>query len=129
MHTFIPDQADINGWLVKLFKTRQEFYVDLHRYAEALAHPDPDRVKRFIEDVNFYDRDDPLIRLARALQEGTPSRRLIWRSALDEARGQSLYAQALARGYGYLQAASDYFIGDIGQEALKDRLERGAQGV
>jgi hypothetical protein len=129
MHTFIPDQQDIEGWLERLFETRQQFYVDLERYAGAFAHPDPDKVRRFLDEVNFYHDRDPLIQLARSIQAGTPETGIDLRSALDAAATQSQYAQALRRGYHYLEAASGYFTGQLDEAALADALERGKQGV
>jgi hypothetical protein len=129
LHTFIPDQEDIEGWLERLFRARQAFYVDIRRYARAFASPDPSKFKRFIVDVHFYDRDDGLIRLARSIQDGLPDEEIDLHKAVEAAADQSQYAQALRRGYLYLQAASDYFGSEIGPGALLDSLERGKQGV
>lgn len=129
MHTFIPDQEDVDGWLERLFETRQRFYVDIRRYAEAFAQPDPDKVRRFLDEVNFYDARDPLIRLARSIQVGTPEIEIDLAAALNAAAKQSQYAQALRRGYLYLEAASGYFVGQVDAAALADALERGKQGV
>jgi hypothetical protein len=129
MHTFIPDQEDVEGWLERLFKTRQQFYVDIRRYAEAFARPDPAKVRRFLDEVNFYQDQDPLIRLARSIQAGIPEIEIDLPAALAAAATQSQYAQALRRGYLYLEAASGYFEGRIDESALADALERGKQGV
>ena len=129
LHTFIPDQEDIDGWLERLFKTRQLFYVDIRRYASAFADPDPDKVKRFIVDVHFYEGQDPLIRLARSIQRGAPETGIDLQEALEAAVSQSQYAQSLRRGYLYLQAASDFFERRINEQTFMDRLERGKQGV
>lgn len=129
LHTFIPDQQDVEGWLERLFKTRQQFYVDLERYAEAFADPDPGKVRRFLDEVNFYQEQDPLIRLARSIQAGKPETEIDLPAAVDAAASQSQYAQALRRGYCYLEAASRYFTGQLDEAALADALERGKQGV
>lgn len=129
LHTFIPDEEDIDGWLERVFKMRQRFYVDIRRYAEAFANPDADKVRRFIVDVNFYQDADPLIRLARSIQAGTPDTSIDLQAAVEAAASQSQYAQALRRGYIYLQAASDLFVRRIDEETFQDRLERGKQGV
>jgi hypothetical protein len=129
LHTFIPDEQDIDGWLGRLFKMRQCFYVDIRRYAEAFADPDPDKVRRFIVNVNFYDDSDPVIRLARSIQMATPDTTIDLSAAIEAAASQSQYAQALRRGYVYLQAASDLFERRIDEETFQDRLERGKQGV
>jgi hypothetical protein len=129
LHTFIPDQEDIDGWLERLFRTRQQFYVDLSRYAEAFARPDPDKVSRFLDGVNFYDGQDSLIRLARSIQAGAADAAIDLQAAVEAAATQSQYAQALRRGYLYLEAASDFFVGQIDEVTLADALERGKQGV
>jgi hypothetical protein len=128
MHTFIPDEDDVHAWLGRLFAARQRWHVDLDRYAEALAGPDPDRVRRFITDVNFYDAADPLIRMARSLQQGEAEASEDVEAALEAAAGQSQYALALRRGLLYLRAASDYFEGRLGDEELNDRLDIGRPG-
>lgn len=129
LHTFIPDEEDVDGWLERVFQMRQQFYVDIRRYAEAFARPDPDKVQRFLIDVNFYEASDPLIRLARSIQEGRPDTTIDLHAAVEAAASQSQYAQALRRGMIYLQAASDLFEERIDDETFKDRLERGKQGV
>jgi hypothetical protein len=129
LHTFIPDQDDIEGWLERLFQTRQEFYVDLKRYAEAFACPDPDKLRRFLDEVSFYDPQDPLIRLARSIQAGVPEAGIDLPAAVAAAAKQSQYAQALRRGYLYLEAASSFFEGRLDEATFADALERGKQGV
>jgi hypothetical protein len=129
LHTFIPDEEDIDGWLERLFDTRQRFYVDIRRYGSAFADPDPDMVKRFIVGVHFYEGQDLLIRLARSIQRGAPDEGIDLQEALAAAASQSQYAQALRRGYLYMQAASDFFERRIDEQTFRDRLERGKQGV
>jgi hypothetical protein len=65
----------------------------------------------------------------RSIQNGTPDTSIDLQTALEAAATQSQYAQALRRGYIYLQAASDLFERRIDDEAFKDRLERGKQGI
>ena len=127
LHTFIPDRDDIEPWLEKLATLRQQFYVDVDRYAAAIYRPDPVKVKRFITDVNFYDGEDPIVAATRGIQHGEG----VTASQVKEAAGaeaKSHYAQALQMGYGYLCAASDFFTSDMTPEALKERLDVGQPG-
>jgi hypothetical protein len=128
LHTFIPDRDDIEGWLERLFATRQQFYVDIERYAEAFADPDPDKMKRFVHDVNFYDGTDPIIRLARSLQRGEADEPIDLNDAIEAAASQSQYAQALRKGYLYTQAASEYFERRLDEATLRDQLDIGKPG-
>lgn len=128
IHTFIPDEEDVHGWLERLFAARQRFRVDLRRYAEALANPDPQKVRRFIEEPGFYDAADPLIRLARDIQDGQAGENMDIEGAIRSASSGSQYAGALARGLSYLRAASDYFERRVGEQELRELLDIGRPG-
>jgi hypothetical protein len=110
LHTFDPDEAHIEAWLGGLYRLQQRFYVDVDRYAAAVARPDPEKVRRYIAETGFYDRKEPIIATARALQrqgEGTRDPAQV-REALA-ADACSHYAQALKKGCGYLLAANAFF--------------------
>lgn len=128
LHTFKPDSDDIEGWLERLFDARQRFRVEIRRYAEALANPDPQKVRRFIEEVNFYDASEPLIRFARSVQRGAPEESIDLDEAFEAAAEGSQYARALRRGLGYLRAGSAFFEGRLERDVLEDRLDIGKPG-
>jgi hypothetical protein len=127
MHTFIPDRDNIESWLDKLFSVQQRFTIDLRRYAEAIERPDTEKVRRFIDEPNFYDRGEPIIRIARQIQhEGKADSKQVAEAAAADAK--SHYAQALRMGLGYLRNASDFFEGKLSADELSDRLEIGRPG-
>ncbi len=123
LHTLIPDHQDIEGWLERLIDLRQRYRVNVERYTQALTDPDPGCVKRFIEEVNFYDPDEGLIRLARSIQRGEPAEETDLDEALDAAADGSHYAGALRRGVLYAFAADGYFRGRIGSDEFRTQLE------
>lgn len=127
LHTLIPDDQDAEGWLEHLFKLRQEFRVDVRRYAEAIARPDLQKLRRFIVETRFYDPQEPLIAAARALQHGQA---LPAAKVRDGLRGEPAthYGKALKTGCGYLLAASELFSGKLSEEAANQRLEIGKPG-
>jgi hypothetical protein len=127
IHTLSPDEAHVETWLDGLFGLQQRFYVDVERYAEAIAQPDPDKVRRFITEVNFYDRAEPIIVTARALQRGE-ERSAKQVLAAIHADARSHYAQALKMGCGYLVSASAFFAGKISARELRERLDIGKPG-
>ncbi len=123
LHTFEPDEENIDIWLPRLFAWRKEQLETGQRYAEAYRTPDPNKVRRFITDSNFYDRTDALIRLARSLQRGNLSGTGEVQSALTSPHAQRChYARSLEIAYQRLQAASDYFTRTINEPQLKMRL-------
>ncbi len=126
MHTFSPDRADVPGWLDKLLNTLQQFPMEMSRYARIAAEWDPAKVKRYLEDTHFYDRDDALIRCARDVQHGRPVSAAGVVDALAATTDESSrYARALAKGLGYVIAASQLFEGDISVEEAKTRFDVG----
>jgi len=127
LHTFIPDRDDIEAWLDKLAKLRQQFDVDLERYAKAVAEPDPQKVQRFIVEMNFYDREDSIILAARKIQRGESVSSADVVTAVEADAG-SHYGQAIQMGYGYLKAASDFFTSDSDPEDLRNQLDIGKPG-
>ena len=104
-------------------KRFQRFYVDVQRYAEMLNNPDPELMRRFIIEANFYDRRDGLIAMARALQRNTKLPATTFDEAYRQAARQSQYAQALRMGLRYLFAASDFFENKISEEETRKRFD------
>jgi len=127
IHTFIPDAGDVEGWLDRLFALQQGFQVDVRRYAEAIKNPDPDRVRRFITEGDFYGPEEPIISAARRLQRGenVPSSQV---EDAYSAHPVSHYARALKLAFGYLRAASAFWTGDIALGDLPERFDIGQPG-
>jgi uncharacterized protein (DUF2267 family) len=128
MHTLIPDEDNPEGWIARLFKRKQEFYVDLARYDKAIRNPDPEKLRKYIIDDNFYDAKEPIIAVARRLQQGEQVLSTEIKEALHQVP-RSHYAQALKLAYGYLQAASDFFTSTMALDELKARLDIGEPGM
>jgi hypothetical protein len=126
MHTFSPDRSDMQSWMDKLLDTLQQFPMEMARYARIAAEWDPVKVKRYLEDTHFYDRDDPLIRCARGIQHGeaVPAADVVAAAAAtDEA--SSRYARALSKGLGYVVAAGRLYAGEIDVATAKTRFDVG----
>ena len=126
MHTFSPDRSDMQGWMDKLLDTLQQFPMEMARYARIAAEWDPAKVKRYLEDTHFYDRDDPLIRCARDIQHGravSAAEVVAAAGATDES--SSRYARALAKGLGYVLAAGRLYAGEIDVAEAKTRFDVG----
>jgi hypothetical protein len=128
LHTFDPDEAHIETWLGRLFDLQQALYVDVDRYARAIAEPDPEKVRRYITEINFYDRTEPIIAAARDLQRGKEADVEAVRAAI-EAEAQSHYGQAVRKSCHYIAAANAFFGGDVTADALRERLDIGRRGA
>ncbi|MFW6309174.1 MAG: hypothetical protein ACOC1S_04070 [bacterium] len=128
MHTFVPDHDDVEGWLDKLYSRKQKFKEDvIHRYTEAIINPDPEKVKLYIEETNFYNEEDKINKLAIKLREGDKVDIREVEEAL-EAESSSHYAITVQRACFYLIAANDYFEGKIDTDTLTDKFDIGKPG-
>lgn len=125
LQSFIPHDDDLDAWLELVFERLEPYTVDVKRYAEAYHRPDPDKLKRFITDNNFYSRTDPIVRLARSIHQDAIDDTIDLAAAVKAAATQSQYAQALHKGYSYLQGASDFFEHAIDERELKVRFNIG----
>lgn len=123
LHAFSLTEKDPDAWAEKALAAYQPYTVDLRRYAQGYYSPDPESMRRFITNNNFYDRTDPLIALARSLQRGAADPSIDMQTALRAAATQSQYAQTILKGYNYLAAASDYFLHRIEEPELRLRFD------
>jgi hypothetical protein len=101
-------------------------YVELARYATAAHRPDPTHLRRFVQDVRFYDPADPLIERARATEQNRTEKDADddLTLALDAAETDgSLYARVLALNLRFLHTASRVFKGHAGRDALRPILD------
>lgn len=122
IHTFSPDAGDTDLWLTGLIQWRRGQHALLKRYAEVYSAPDPALVRKYVSDPGFYGRQDGLIRIARAVQNGAVVGRGELGPALKAAGTQSQYARALGQGHDSLAAASAFLARSIDAGALLRRL-------
>jgi len=125
LQPFTKKETGIDAWLDRFHKQLQDYYVDVHRYSRASEEPQPDFLRRFILENHFYNRTDPLIRLARALQLKKDHADISLDTAVEQAQNQSQYAQTLRQGYLYLLASSEFFERKIGEPELRHRMDLG----
>jgi hypothetical protein len=125
IQSFTAKETDGEAWFKRFQKQLQDYYVDVHRYARSVEGPQTDYLRRFALENHLYDKRDPLIRLARALQTNAPHSDLHLDTALEQAQKQSQYAQTLRQGYGYLLASSEFFERKIDETELRRRLDLG----
>lgn len=127
LHTLVPDPEDAWGWIDRLRQRQQGFGVDITRYARALADPDPDKVKRYIEETHFYSEDDAMVGLAREIQGGgaVDSERI---DAATRCDPESHYGQALSKAFMYVVSAGSFFEGRIDTAQLQLEFDIGQSG-
>jgi len=126
MHTIKPDPDHIHEWLDALIHAVQNYPKSLAYYAELDQTWDPGMVKQYLTDLHFYDRDDRLIRLARAIQHGrTVDPAEVAEAHAADTPGPSRYARALSRALDYLIAAGQIIEGRLDRSAAQQALDIG----
>jgi hypothetical protein len=123
LHRFSKEENDVDAWIDTFLERRQAFSEDLRLYVEAFQNPDPEKMRYYNEVLNTYDRSDPIIRLARALQTGNEPPSIEFYEVLAAAETQSAYARALWQGYRNMQGAADYFNGRMAKDELYDIVD------
>lgn len=94
IHTYIPDEAEVEGWMVRLIRLHEA----MESYWNALAAAYLREAARADER---YDRSDAVIRAASALHQGPLDPGAVARAL--EARPRSAYGRALKEAAGRLQ--------------------------
>ena len=124
-HTLKPDDARPDEWLSGLFSAVQNMRIDLRRYHKTLTDPDSDILERALDQVKFYSESDGIIALARDLRAGGSvegDEEFLRRSYLHDR--PSLYARALSMAYGYVQVASEFWLGEVREDLFQDAITR-----
>jgi hypothetical protein len=124
IHTFSPDAGDVDAWLTGLIQWRRDCRALLKRYADVFCAPDPELTRKYVSGPGFYGRQDGVIQLARAVQNGAVISRSAVEPALKAAPSLSQYARALRKGHDYLAAAGAYTARSIDAGTLVRRLRQ-----
>lgn len=127
LHTLTPDPEDAWGWIGRLDAQRCRFEVDMDRYARAITSPDPQKVSRYIEEPTFYDEDDPVLQLTRAIQRGEQVPIFALRELIEKP-AKSHYGIALVSGLRQIVAADDFLQQIINSDELTTILQIGELG-
>ena len=130
MHTFNPDPENIHTWMDRFFQGIQQYPKSLEQYAKLHRDWDPALVKKYLTDKNFYQREDPLIQLARRIQHGESVEASAVVNAheasdADHDTQRSRYERSLAKALDYLQAADDWYHRRIDQDEVTRRFDIG----
>ena len=115
-----PD--DLDAYLTDLVKHAQYFQEDLSLYTAAYEHPDPLKMQEFVYHLNFYDQQDPLIRLVERLRDGKTVPSADLDQALQTTDQSCKYAQALKLNYDFWQSLAAFYRGEIERSSLQEQL-------
>lgn len=129
MHTIHPDAEHVHDWFGQFFERMQTFPKRIEQYAQLAATWPADKVKKYLLDKHFYDRNDALIVLARHLQRGVSatSEQVVeaHQSTPVKEETHSRYARALSLALDYLVAGSDLYANSIDLQTAKTRFDIG----
>ena len=123
LHTLQPDAEEVHNWIPKVTAWQKDKLALWKRYSQAYGAPDPEMTLRYVTKERFYDRNDPILRLAAALRRGDAESTIDLEQAHEAAATQSLFAQTLARGLGNLRTAADFFERRTDDKAFRARIE------
>ncbi len=123
MHTIRPEFADVETWLEQVLSLQHMLEDENVRYARVYCHPTSTGITR---DMNtFYDREDPIIQLARGVQMSVTELTLGLPDSISEAGSQSTYAQVLRQCMLRLGDWYSFVSGKVSRDALIGTLGSG----
>lgn len=114
--------SNVEDWLDQFQDHYQDLSENLDNYIEAYTKPNPRKMERYIHSVNWYDENDPLIKLATAHKRNEESS-ISLQDALEQAEEQSQYARALRNAYRFVLKGSEFYEDRIPKEALYDFID------
>lgn len=122
MRRFNQEATTPEDWFRAYEDEYQKTSENLEVYIEAFSNPDPLKTKKYLEEPNFYNQEDDIIRLARDLQHrGTSS--IDVEQAVEKGKEQSHYAQGLSRSYRFNKSAQGFFNKKISKDQVYDQVE------
>jgi len=127
LQTLEKESENIHDWFEKIALRMQHFYVDINRYVRSAMTPDPEKLNEYVNDINFFDREDLIVKTVIKVRNGGT----IGSDEIKRANGEepkSHYGKALKMAYNYVKAASDYYSSDMSIDELKERLDIGKRG-
>lgn len=122
LHKFNGESQSFEQWLDQFPDSYQNLSENLNTYIEAFSNPDSEKMENYIYSVNYYDENDDIIRLARAIHEDR-SVTIELEDALSKVDQQSQYAQALAKSFKFVKKASEFYENKIDKPTLYDFIE------
>jgi hypothetical protein len=122
-HTFYPRLDNFEEWLDRMLDGYQALYMSIPQYAAIFTHPDPAKVKKYVIKPNFYNPEDPIIKLARDIQTGKKISAADVKTRAKVDKSSSAYARGIDRALAYLRWASAYWTRQIDMDELKKGFE------
>lgn len=108
-HTLAPDTKNLDAWLDNLISQVQPLYLSIGRYVRVFLEPDPQKVRAYGVETDFYVADDPAVLAARTVHRGGSLSPADLEKALAEDANRGGYGKAVALGLRSLRQASDYW--------------------
>ncbi len=123
MHVTASDAPDdLDAYLTDLVDHAQYFQENLSLYTAAYEHPDPMKMQEFVYHLNFYNRQDPLIRLLEQLRNGDTASPTDINQALQATDQTCQYARAVQLNYAFWRALAAYYEGNTERASLQKQL-------
>ena len=123
-HTLKPDEADGGAWVMNMANWRKHTDDYYGQLAEAIAQPDPSKVKQYISDTRFFDGNDKLLKKVSTFNRVSRLSRKEADELIKSAADGSASAKALAAAYQTLITLNDYMAGDINREEMSSIMDK-----
>jgi len=114
-HTFKPpvpySDESFLAWQDKVFDYLQPRYLDSSIWVEAYQSPDPELMRDYGVETDFWRDDDPMVVVARAIHSGRTVSQSEIEAASADGANEGMYGQALELSLRYLVNGTDFWHG------------------
>ena len=123
-HTLRPDEADGGAWVMNMANWRKHTDDYYRQLAEAIAQPNPAKLKQYINETHFFDGNDTILKKVSTFNRVARISREEADELISSAADASACAKALAAGYQTLIALNDYMSEKISSEEMSSVMEK-----
>ncbi|NJN26612.1 MAG: twin-arginine translocation signal domain-containing protein [Cyclobacteriaceae bacterium] len=121
-HTVMPDDADGAAWVMNTAKWRKQSDDYFGELARAIATPDSNKTRKYIENTHFMDGNDLILKRVSAfakISEVSPEQAI---QLMDPKSNGSVLASSLANAYRSVIAVNNYIAGTLQRSELENAL-------
>lgn len=116
IHTLRPDGTNEKAWVLKLLKWDAAQENLFPRLAAAIAEPNADKQRLYVDAIDFFDRDSPLINMARNHQAR--------QSQANKSLELSLYGRAIEDCLEITNLVGQFVDGSLSAKVFAQKLDR-----
>jgi len=121
-HTLMPDEADGEAWIMNIIQWRKQLDQYFGELAEAIAAPDAQKEKKYIDEANFFKGGEYMLIKVSTFNKMVDIDRESAEEMINHETNTSHSAKAVAAAYSTLISINDFLTGNINRASFNTAL-------